>query len=173
MKKILLALLFVVMAGTIGWLLAHPKPDAAKLALVDQELAEARAEVQRLQAEVVSVQKSSAEQVALKANEKTAEVEAASASKEPFGRLSGEALLEMMKSPGMKEVIKQQQRSQFSLNYGRLMKQLGFNDEQKARFEDLLLKKQTDHHDRDRLAHVEHVLADQRWKLKSGERSEN
>ncbi len=51
------------------------------------------------------------------------------------------ALMDMMKNPAMREVLKQQQLAQIDMQYGGLMSRFQLNDEEKANFKQLLAER--------------------------------
>ncbi len=145
MKRVLLILMFAAMAGTIGWLLARPNPQAKEMARLEAKLSEATATIQTLKSELASIPPPSPSVASPPPPPKPATAgapEPSDAGTQP--KKPGNAFREMMKAPGMKDVIAQQQRSQLGIQYGGLMDQFDMNDEERAHFEKLLLKKQMD-----------------------------
>lgn len=57
------------------------------------------------------------------------------------GAKKGNPFAEMMKAPGMKEMVRQQQIAQLDMQYGKLFSQFHLSDEEKADFKQLLADK--------------------------------
>ena len=153
---ILSAFLAVLFAAVAGFFIGRPDPGSQlaaleKVATLEKELQSARSEIAALKVkaasavpstpvETVSAKKAAdaskpavVAETSTKETPKPSPVTAAAAKGSP-----GNMLREMMKSPGMKEAMKQQQTAQLDMTYGKLYDKLHLNDAEKAKFKELL-----------------------------------
>lgn len=146
MKRFFLILTFAAMAGAIGWLLARPNPHVKEMASLEAQLTKAKATIQTLKSELASIPPPSNQIASTQdsPNPATSTDPTATDVQSSKPTKPGNAFRDMMKAPGMKEVIIQQQRSQLGIQYGGLIEQFDLDDEERAHFEELLLKKQTE-----------------------------
>jgi len=154
MKNVLVVPLLVLLAGGLGfggWLLSRPNPMNGEIARLETELKDAKAEIARLK-EVMEKQKTTlssrpapAATMTPATNGKDAgpgATTAAVAGKTVAGGVPGksgaQAFREMMKAPGMKEMMKQQNLAQMDMLYGRLFESFQLSPEEKENFKQLL-----------------------------------
>lgn len=156
MKNLLIILLLAGLAVCVsagGWLLSRPNPALSEVARLELELKDAKAEITRLK-EAMEKQKATASFSRATAPSPTATMnpvsggKAASASAAatvgngsaaPGAVKSGaNAFRDMMKAPGMKEMVKQQNLAQMEMTFGRLFDAFQLNPEEKENFKQLL-----------------------------------
>ena len=149
MKNLVIILLLAALAvgiGFGGWLLSRPSPANNEIARLEIELKDAKAEIARLK-EAMEKQKTPRGRSFVTAppsdGGKTAERSSLSAAGQPSARTSSlksgaQAFREMMKAPGMKEMMKQQNLAQMDMLFGRLFESFQLNPEEKEHFKQLL-----------------------------------
>ncbi len=152
MKNALIILLLATLAACIaggGWMLSRPNPASAELARLESDLKSARAEIGRLKGESARLNAAprrraliSAPPVAGGAIPATTPDGAAPGPDKPAagpaGKSGANAFREMMKAPGMKEMMKQQTLAQMDMLYGRLFASFELNPEERENFKQLL-----------------------------------
>lgn len=159
MKNAPIVLFLVLLAGGIGfggWLLSRPNSANREIARLEVELKGAKAEVTRLK-EAMEKQKT-----AVSSSRASAPAPASAVSPSDGGKAAGasgttddaakpgspslaggmksgaQAFREMLKAPGMKEMMKQQNLAQMEMLYGRLFDSFQLNAEEKENFKQLL-----------------------------------
>lgn len=155
MKNSLILLCLVILAGGIatgGWILSRPNPATPEIARLEKELKDANAQIERLKEALdkmkTTVAKSalpaaSAGQPAAGAPGKEGLAPAGEGEKNFLSKMfgskgGGSALKDMMKMPGMKEMMKQQSLAQMEMQYGGLFKLFKLNPEERENLKQLL-----------------------------------
>lgn len=118
--------------------LAAAQTELASLRVDAAALKEARAEIARLSDALTEARRARSEMAALKKAEAPSKPAANAPSPPAAGGFSGKTFRKMMDSPGMREVVKNQQKAQVGTSYAGLIDQLGLSDEEKETFKDLI-----------------------------------
>ena len=152
---LLSAIVAVAAAGIAGFLLAKPGDTSARLAAQDritsleEELHDARAEIATLKSKLAkptpapSATPSVAAATPAADKAKVPEVTPTKPAEAGAPESPMKAWKKMMETPGMKDMMKQQQLSQIETGYGRLFEDLHLNAEEKEQFKQLIAARLT------------------------------
>jgi hypothetical protein len=150
-KNLILTLAVIVSisaCGALAWLLAKPdltpqlKSEVQALRLENTRLKQELEQAKRTAAAPVQTPVAVATGPGSAANEVAKDLAAGAAAAPKRAGGAAANLREMMSDPGMRAVMEQQQALQIDAGYGRLMTQLGLNDEERAHFKKLLLDRE-------------------------------
>ncbi len=141
----LLALLLVLAIALAGWMVARPNPAASEVARLQQELQTAKSEIARLQEALTAAPSKkpapAATPSALDTASSTGTATPGDANQSPAPakppRMTS-AMRQMLDTPGMKEMMKQQSLVQIDMLYARLFDEFQLNPEERENFRQLL-----------------------------------
>lgn len=154
MKALAISLAFVSIGCIVAlaWVLGTPAPIDPRVARLETDLKEARQTIAQLRRDLAERAKSlpAPSTVASAASGVTLSTDTASAptSGSGFATLPGagaqgaSGLRDMLKNPGMRAMMEQQQAVQIETSYARLFEQLQLTDEEKTHFKKLLTDRQ-------------------------------
>ncbi len=145
---ILLASLFVAVAGTAGFFLARPDPMAPRVKQLEEELARTQEAVSKLTVErdrllagskraVVAAPSSAS----IGASDSTTKAQAMGTKPEagkPEDNSAAAAMSKLMSNSGARQMMRKQQEPQIDMIYGKLYQKLSLNDQERDNFKQLL-----------------------------------
>lgn len=147
-----LALLSIGCIVALAWVLGTPAPIDPRVARLEADLKEARQTIAQLRRDLAdrptalpSPSVAARGSAGVPLSEDSANAPAAGGAFSPFqagGGKGSAALRDMLKNPGMRAMMEQQQAVQIETSYARLFDQLQLTDEEKTHFKKLLTDRQ-------------------------------
>lgn len=137
----LLGAVSIVSTGTVAWLLATPPSVDPRTVKLEAELQEARQTIAKLKADLASKTAAPAA-IASSSGAASADPAAPGGASNPAVPAPPANFREMLKNPGMRTLIEQQQAAQIEIGYGKLFERLRLSPEEREHFKKLLTARQ-------------------------------